>query len=78
MSELISLSALRPGQMAEISEVVGPLAHVRRLHELGLRVGAFIQMVRTGSPCILRVDGSTLCFRDDGSLRLVVLSGQSA
>ncbi len=78
MSEYISLSALRPGQTAEIGEVIGPLAHVRRLHELGLRVGAFIQMVRSGSPCILRVDGSTLCFRDDGSLRLVVLSGQSA
>ena len=78
MSEFISLTALRPGQVAEIGEVVGPLAHIRRLHELGLRNGAFIQMIRCGSPCILRVDGSTLCFRDDDSLRLVVPSRQSA
>ena len=78
MSEFISLSALRPGQVAEIGEIVGPEAHIRRLNELGLRTGAFLQMIRCGSPCILRVDGSTLCFRDDDSLRLVVPSRQSA
>ena len=78
MREFISLSALRPGQLAEIGEVVGPVAHIRRLHELGLRAGALVQMVRSGIPCILRVEGSTLCFRDDDSLRLVVLSRQSA
>ena len=78
MREFISLSALRPGQMAEIGEVVGPVAHIRRLHELGLLAGALVQMVRSGIPCILRVEGSTLCFRDDDSLRLVVLSRQSA
>ena len=78
MREPISLSALRPGQVAEIGDVVGTVAHVRRLHELGLRVGALLQVIRGGSPCILRVDGSTLCFRDDGSLRLMALSRQSA
>ena len=78
MREFISLSALRPGQMAEIGEVVGPVAYIRRLQELGLRTGALVQMVRCGTPCILRVEGSTLCFRDDDSLRLVVLSRQSA
>ena len=40
MRELVSLSALRPGQVAEIGELVGPLAHIRRLQELGLRTGA--------------------------------------
>jgi ferrous iron transport protein A len=78
MREFITLSALRPGQVAEIGEVVGPLAHIRRLQELGLRTGAFLQMIRRGSPCILRVDGSTLCFRDDDSLRLMVRTRQSA
>jgi ferrous iron transport protein A len=72
MGDLIPLSALRPGQVAEIGEVVGPHAHIRRLHELGLRAGAQLQMIRCGSPCIVRVDGSTLCFRDDDSLRLIV------
>jgi ferrous iron transport protein A len=78
MREFISLSALRPGQVAEIGDVVGPVAHIRRLQELGLRAGAFLQMIRCGSPCILRVDGSTLCFRDDDSLRLLVRTRQSA
>jgi ferrous iron transport protein A len=78
MGEYISLAALRPGQVAEIGEVVGPVDHIRRLHELGLRTGALLQMIRCGSPCILRVDGSTLCFRDDDSLRLLVRSRQSA
>jgi ferrous iron transport protein A len=78
MRELVSLSALRPGQVAEISELVGPRAHIRRLQELGLRTGALLQMIRCGSPCILRVDGSTLCFRDDDSLRLMVRSRKTA
>jgi len=78
MRDFISLSALRPGDVAQIGDVVGPVAHIRRLQELGLRVGGFLQMVRCGSPCILRVDGSTLCFRDDDSLRLMVQSRQTA
>ena len=69
MSSFLS-RALRPGQVAEIGEVVGPVAHIRRLQELGLRAGAILQMIRCGSPCILRVDGSTLCFREDDSLRV--------
>jgi ferrous iron transport protein A len=78
MRELISLSALNPGQVAEIGEVVGPRAHIRRLQELGLRTGATLQMIRCGSPCILRVDGSTLCIRDDDSLRVVIRSRKTA
>ncbi len=29
-------------------------------------------MIRSGAPCIIRVDGSKLCFRDDGILRVLV------
>ena len=78
MRDFIPLSALRPGQIAEIGEVVGPRGHIRRLQELGLRAGALLQMIRSGSPCILRVDGSTLCFRDDGSLRLTICARKTA
>ena len=76
--DLVALSALRPGELAEIGEVVGPRAHIRRLHELGLRTGALLQLIRSGSPCILRVDGSTLCYRDDDSLRVRVRSRKTA
>jgi Fe2+ transport system protein FeoA len=51
---------------------------VRRLQELGFRAGALLQMIRCGSPCILRVDGSTLCFREDESLRVLVRSRKTA
>jgi len=78
MREFISLSALRPGQVAEVGAVIGPLAHIRRLQELGLRTGALLQMVRCGSPCILRVDGSTLCFREDDSSRVLVRARKTA
>jgi len=78
MGELLPVSALRPGQVAEVGELVGPKAQVRRLQELGFRAGALLQMIRCGSPCILRVDDSTLCFRDNDSLRVMVRSRKSA
>ena len=78
MLELMPISALRAGQIAEVGQLIGTESHVRRLQELGLRVGAILQMVRSGSPCILRVDGSTLCFRDDDSLRVLVRARKTA
>jgi ferrous iron transport protein A len=78
MGDLLPVSALRPGQVAEVGELVGPHAQVRRLQELGFRAGALLQMIRRGSPCILRVDGSTLCYREDDSLRVLVRSRKTA
>jgi ferrous iron transport protein A len=68
----LPINALRRGEVASISQVVGPPEHVRRLEELGLRSGSRIEIVRGGSPCIIRVDGSTLCFRNDESVRVLV------
>jgi ferrous iron transport protein A len=78
MGELLPVSALRPGQVAEVGELIGSRAQVRRLQELGFRAGALLQMIRCGSPCILRVDGSTLCYREDESLRVLVRSRKTA
>ena len=72
MPELVPLTVLRCGQIAEIGQLLGAPEQVRRLEELGLRTGARLEMVRSGSPCIVRVDGSKLCFRDDDSLRVLV------
>jgi ferrous iron transport protein A len=68
----LPINALRRGEVASISQVVGPPEHIRRLEELGLRSGSRIEIVRGGSPCIIRVDGSTLCFRNDESVRVLV------
>jgi ferrous iron transport protein A len=74
----IPIYALRPGEIAEIHEIVGPTEHVRRLEELGLRSGSVLEMVRSGSPCIIRVGGSKLCIRHDELLRVMVAPRMSA
>jgi len=68
----IPISHLRSGEIADITQVVGSAEHVRRLEELGLRDGTRIEIVRAGSPCIVRVDGAKLCIRDDELLRVLV------
>jgi ferrous iron transport protein A len=74
----IPITQLRSGEVAEISQVVGPPEHVRRLEELGLRGGARLEIVRGGSPCIVRVAGATLCFRHDELLRVLVTPRKTA
>jgi ferrous iron transport protein A len=65
VSDLIPLSALPSGQMAEVHEVLGRPEQVHRLQELGLRGGAAVEMVQSGTPCIIRLVGHKLCFRAD-------------
>jgi ferrous iron transport protein A len=78
MPELVPVSVLRRGQVAEIGQLVGAPEQVRRLEELGLRIGAWLEILRNGSPCIVRVEGSKLCFRNGDSLRVLVRSRKSA
>jgi ferrous iron transport protein A len=78
MSELMPLTALHSGQIAEVGRLLGPAEQVRRLEELGLRAGAQLEMISTGSPCIVRIDGSRICFRHDDSLRVLVHARMSA
>ncbi len=75
---ITSLHSLRSGQVAEVREIDGPAEDVRRLAELGLRNGARLELVRSGSPCILRINGATFCFRNTGSVNVVVAPRMSA
>jgi ferrous iron transport protein A len=59
----IPLTSLRPGQIARVDEVIGQSDLVQRLRELGLRSGARVEMIRAGSPCLLRLDGLKLGIR---------------
>ena len=61
---LLPLRMLAPGQRALIGALVGQADHAHRLEEMGLRRGETVEMVQPGSPCIVRVAGTTLCFRD--------------
>lgn len=73
--DLVPLAMLRPGQMALVGDVLGSGDLVHRLSEMGLRGGAQIQMVRQGSPCIIRIDGQKLCFRADDAAYVLVRPG---
>lgn len=76
--EPIPLHLLASGQAALIDGVFGQPEQVHRLQELGLRAGVEIEMVQAGSPCIIRVAGSKLCFRDCDLLNVLVRPGALA
>jgi ferrous iron transport protein A len=78
VGEAVPLNWLRRGEVANVLQLVGAPESVRRLHELGIRSGALIEIVRGGSPCIVRIEGSTLCFRDDEQVRVLVSPRKSA
>lgn len=78
MLELVPVTSLRRGQIAEIGQLLGAPEHVRRLEELGLRIGARLEIIRNGAPCIVRIAGSKLCFREDDSLRVLVRTRKTA
>jgi Fe2+ transport system protein FeoA len=61
-----------------VDEVVGEAGDVHRLAELGLRSGTPVEMVQPGNPCIIRVGGSKLCFRESDLLSVLVRLGESA
>jgi ferrous iron transport protein A len=74
----IPLHLLLPGQQAEIFQLVGAIEHVQRLEEMGLRQGAAVEMVQSGSPCIVRIGGHKLCFRQSEALSVLVRITQVA
>ena len=70
--ELIPLNRLGPGEGGRIDQLMGRPDDVQRLEELGLRGGRHIEMVQSGSPCIVRLDGQKICFRGGESLNVLV------
>ena len=72
VDEVIPLNRLIVGQSAQVSRILGPVEHVHRLEEFGLRSGATIEMFRAGTPCIVRLDGGKVCLRADKLLDVLV------
>jgi len=70
----IPLQMMPTGQSARVQHVFGAPDEVRRFGELGLRGGAEIEMVRTGTPCIIRLATREICFRSDDVKVLVQMS----
>jgi ferrous iron transport protein A len=69
---MLPLEFLRCGEWAEIAEVAGEPGWVGRLAELGVRVGGQLQMLRTGSPCLVQVGGCRLSLRGDWTAQILV------
>lgn len=76
--DLVPLGHLTAGATAVVAAVLGCADHVHRLHEMGLRSGAPIEMVQPGSPCILRLGSQKLGFRADEVLSVLVKPGTAA
>jgi ferrous iron transport protein A len=77
MSETFPLHMLTVGQRAHIDQLVGRPDEVHRLQELGMHVGKSVEMLQTGSPCIVKLDGSRLAFRDHEGFRVLVRLGET-
>lgn len=72
MSELVPLMMLAAGQMARVDQLLGLPEQVHRLEEIGLRLGAEVEMLQPGAPCIVRLAGHRLCFRGDELTQVLV------
>jgi len=76
--ESIPLESLDTGRAAAVTAVVGQPETVNRLREIGLHQGAEVEMVQSGRPCIVRVNGQRLCLRADDLLQVLVRPGALA
>ena len=72
MNEFIPLQLLPAGQSAHVVQLLGLPADVQRLQEMGLRQGASLEMIQSGSPCIIQLAGSKLCLRDANLFHVLV------
>ena len=72
MNEVVPLSSVCTGTVAEIDEICGRNSLVERLHEMGFCQGSRVQMVRQGRPCIVKLCGSKICFRDNEATCVMV------
>jgi ferrous iron transport protein A len=65
---------LGPGQRGKIRQIIGWSELVRRLAEMGLREGAIVEMVRPGSPCMIRLGNQKLGLRADELAGVLVVA----
>ncbi|MBL9122043.1 MAG: ferrous iron transport protein A [Planctomycetaceae bacterium] len=77
MHDLVPLNLLGAGQSGYVRQILGDEAQVHRLHEMGLHGGQLVEMVQRGVPCIIRLDGSKICFRADEGTNVLVQPAHS-
>jgi ferrous iron transport protein A len=71
-ASMLPLDCLQTGEWADVAEVAGEPGWICRMAELGLRSGSRIQMLQSGTPCMLQVAGCRLCLRGDAASQVFV------
>ncbi len=78
LRQIIPLALLAVGSTATIVDVDGKPDVVGRLHEMGVRPGCDVRMVRAGGACIVAIDNHRFGFRGaDAAHVLVEVDGQT-
>ena len=75
MDDAIPLQFVAAGNSAIVLHVEGQPADVQRLAEMGVCCGRPLEVIRGGSHCIVQLDGSRLCLRNDSDCHVLVRVG---
>jgi len=75
MHDLLPLNSLHNGQQGVVEQVLGDHELIQRLREMGLHGGVAIEMVQTGSPCIVRLGSQKLCLRAEELSHVLIRTG---
>jgi ferrous iron transport protein A len=75
MVDLVPLHHLPSGDSARVMQILGCPEQVQRVKEMGIRDGDEIEMIRSGTPCIIRAGMQTLCVRGNDLLNVLVERG---
>ena len=77
---LLPLNMLKTGEYAEIAFVHGEPSWVGRMAELGVREGCKLQVLQSGTTCLLKISDCRLCIRSSDKTQILVrtVSGPAA
>jgi len=70
--QIVPLDLMSTGEKGFVRTLDGSPEFIGRLEEMGLREGASVRMVRSGSPCILAVNDHRLSLRFDNLATVLV------
>ena len=71
---ILPLEKMKINQVADVVEVIGATAEIQRLSEMGLHSGTRIRMLKSGTPCLLALDGKRLSIRLSQDVDVYVLA----
>jgi ferrous iron transport protein A len=78
MYQLVPLNRLASGRNGRVAQILGLPEDVQRVKEMGIRDGILVEMIRSGTPCIIRTGMQTLCIRGNDLLNVLVEPGAGA